>query len=66
MLTVFLVRHCQPLDQGKEQEDHQAGHANPPEGRSSPLKTSRAGPVIPGTATTFASLTSRTEEAQFH
>lgn len=53
MFTFFLVRHCQPLDQGKQQEDHQAGHANSSEGRSSPLKTSRAGLVIPGNATIF-------------
>lgn len=38
MFTFFLIWHRQPLDQGKEQEDHQAGHADSSEGGSSPCE----------------------------
>lgn len=38
IITFFLIWHCQPLDQGKEQQDHQAGHADSSEGCSSPYK----------------------------
>lgn len=38
MSTFVLIWHRQPLDQGKEQEDHQAGHANSSEGCSSPCE----------------------------
>lgn len=69
MFTFFLVWYCQPLDQGKEQEDHQARHANPSEGCSSPLKVSRAAQmVILGNTAAFHCKQSNagTEERQVH
>ena len=54
MFTFFLVWYCQPLDQGKEQEDHQARHANTSEGCSGPWKGNReAQMVIAGSTATF-------------
>ena len=40
MSTFLLIWYCQPLDQGKEQQDHQAGHADSSEGCSSPCENS--------------------------
>lgn len=54
MFTFFFIWYCQPLDQGKEEKDHQASHANPSESCSSPLKISKAGQmVIQGNRATF-------------
>lgn len=50
IFTFFLLWHRQPLDQGKEQEDHQAGHANSPEGCSGPYENRVLDRAIPANA----------------